>query len=109
MILNTKIDQKKRISDQNISMESQEQMDSKFAAGRIDVILGPMFAGKTTELIRRVHRAESQRLFCIVLSYSPTMESQILTTHDHLSVPITGCPAPLHVLRRHCDRRRAIF
>jgi len=30
------------------------------AAGRIDVILGPMFAGKTSELLRRIHAHEAR-------------------------------------------------
>jgi thymidine kinase len=76
-------------------------MESKFAAGRIDVILGPMFAGKTTELIRRVQRAELQRLRCIFLSYSENSLAKTLTTHDCLSVPATACPL-LMPLWEHC-------
>jgi thymidine kinase len=34
------------------------------AAGRIELIIGPMFAGKTTELTRRFVRAQSQFLRC---------------------------------------------
>lgn len=38
--------------------------------GRIDLILGPMFAGKTTELMRRVKRDIHARRKCFVIKYS---------------------------------------
>ena len=39
-------------------------------AGRIEVIVGPMFAGKTTEMLRRIDRAELGRRRCIVMKYN---------------------------------------
>jgi thymidine kinase len=38
--------------------------------GRIELIIGPMFAGKTTELLGRIERYEYQRLSCILLTHS---------------------------------------
>jgi thymidine kinase len=38
--------------------------------GRIELIIGPMFAGKTTELIRRIERCEHQHLSCILFTHS---------------------------------------
>ncbi len=35
-----------------------ERMDHGPGAGRLEVVAGPMFAGKTEELVRRVHRAQ---------------------------------------------------
>lgn len=52
--------------------------------GRIELIIGPMFAGKTTELIRRVERAEYANLRCVMIKYSKdTRYSQdCVSTHD---------------------------
>lgn len=52
--------------------------------GRIELIVGPMFAGKTTELIRRVERAEYANLRCVMIKYSKdTRYSQdCVSTHD---------------------------
>lgn len=53
-------------------------------AGRIELVLGPMFAGKTTEMLRRVDRAELAHRRCCVMKYSKdTRYSQDkVSTHD---------------------------
>lgn len=38
--------------------------------GRIDLIIGPMFAGKTTHLIHLIREYESKRAKCLVLNHS---------------------------------------
>lgn len=38
--------------------------------GRLELIIGPMFAGKTTELMRRVKREIHARKTCFVIKYS---------------------------------------
>ena len=38
--------------------------------GRIELIIGPMFAGKSTELIRRVKRHEISGKKCLNIKYS---------------------------------------
>lgn len=62
------------------------------SAGRIDVIVGPMFAGKTTELLRRIHRAELGHRKCIVFKYSGDTRytEDKVCTHDkkmHVAIP----------------------
>jgi len=51
---------------------------------QIQVILGPMFSGKTTELLRRIRRFTCANKSCIVLKYSKdTRYSQdCMSTHD---------------------------
>lgn len=52
--------------------------------GRIELIFGPMFAGKTTELIRRIQRAEKANLKCILIKYSndDRYSKDCISTHD---------------------------
>lgn len=37
--------------------------------GNLQLIIGPMFSGKSTELIRRVRRYQHARLECLVVKY----------------------------------------
>ncbi len=46
-------------------------------AGRIDLILGPMFAGKTTQLIRMIKTYESKQKTCLILNH--TLDSRFTT------------------------------
>ena len=53
--------------------------------GRIEIIIGPMFAGKTTELMRRVKREIHARKSCFVIKYAKdtrySTEMEVLS-HD---------------------------
>jgi thymidine kinase len=56
------------------------------------MIIGPMFAGKTTELINRVAHAELANQRCLVLKYSPDVRysQSNVATHNlrfHAAVP----------------------
>ncbi|OHT09897.1 ThyB [Tritrichomonas foetus] len=53
-------------------------------AGRIELIVGPMFAGKTTEMLRRVDRAELAHKKCVVMKYSKDTRysAEQVATHD---------------------------
>jgi thymidine kinase len=53
--------------------------------GRIEVIVGPMFAGKTTELLRRIERAELGRKRCCVMKYAKDKRYSVekVSTHDY--------------------------
>jgi thymidine kinase len=37
--------------------------------GQIQLIIGPMFSGKTTELIRRMKRYETANQKCMIIKY----------------------------------------
>ena len=52
--------------------------------GKIELIVGPMFAGKTTEMLRRVARAELAHRRCIVMKYSKDnrYSQENVSTHD---------------------------
>ncbi|GAM26538.1 hypothetical protein SAMD00019534_097130 [Acytostelium subglobosum LB1] len=76
--------------------------------GKIQVILGPMFSGKTTELIRRIKRFNFANKKCLVIKYSRDTrynggetQDNILFTHDKLNYTALPCTkleeARLHV------------
>uniref|UniRef100_A0A2K5Z043 Thymidine kinase n=1 Tax=Mandrillus leucophaeus TaxID=9568 RepID=A0A2K5Z043_MANLE len=51
--------------------------------GQIQVILGPMFSGKSTELMRRVRRFQVAQYKCLVIKYAKdTRYSSSFCTHD---------------------------
>ncbi|XP_054449121.1 thymidine kinase, cytosolic [Pteronotus mesoamericanus] len=51
--------------------------------GQIQVILGPMFSGKSTELMRRVQRFQIAQYKCLVIKYAKdTRYSNMFSTHD---------------------------
>ncbi|XP_045346923.1 thymidine kinase, cytosolic isoform X1 [Leopardus geoffroyi] len=51
--------------------------------GQIQVILGPMFSGKSTELMRRVRRFQIAQYKCLVIKYAKdTRYSSSFSTHD---------------------------
>ncbi|MBC87025.1 MAG: thymidine kinase [Bdellovibrionaceae bacterium] len=61
----------------------------KITPGWIEVICGCMFSGKTSELIKQVHRAELARLNCIV--FKPKIDNRYSETevasHDQNTFP----------------------
>ena len=50
--------------------------------GRIELIIGPMFSGKTTELIRRARRYSLKGLDIIGFKYEDSSNNSI-TSHDN--------------------------
>jgi thymidine kinase len=56
--------------------------------GRIELIIGPMFSGKTTELINRIERCQRQRLSCLLITH---VKSAPFSSHDGISHPGAVC------------------
>ena len=52
--------------------------------GRIELIMGPMFAGKSTELLRRVQRLEISGRKCLSIKYAADTRysANSISTHD---------------------------
>ncbi|XP_028912821.1 thymidine kinase, cytosolic isoform X3 [Ornithorhynchus anatinus] len=51
--------------------------------GQIQVILGPMFSGKSTELMRRVRRFQIAQYKCLVIKYAKDVRyGHSFSTHD---------------------------
>lgn len=54
-------------------------------SGWIEAIFGPMFSGKSSELLRRVRRFEHANKKCIVVNYDKDKrysEDSCIATHD---------------------------
>jgi len=62
-----------------------EQWTPKFH-GSIELIIGPMFAGKSTELLRRVQRHAISGKSCLYIKYSADTRYDVtcIATHDLL-------------------------
>lgn len=54
--------------------------------GRIELIIGPMYSGKTTSLLTRIKRHEIANRKCIVFKYikDTRYDEKLLVTHDKL-------------------------
>lgn len=62
--------------------------------GSIEIIIGPMFCGKSTELIRRIRRYEVGKFKCLCIKYEKDVRYEELTasgrhikTHDQEAYP----------------------
>jgi thymidine kinase len=56
--------------------------------GEIQVIYGPMFSGKSTELLRRIRRYTAARKSCVVLKYhlDNRYAAGDMSTHDSYEI-----------------------
>lgn len=61
--------------------------------GQIQVILGPMFSGKTTELIRRLKRYQFANHRCLIIKYQrdTRYDKESISTHDHQTMSAVSC------------------
>ena len=63
--------------------------------GRIEMIVGPMFAGKSTELMRRIRRHKLAYRRCVVIKYAKDQRhgenATELSTHDNLRIKAVPC------------------
>ena len=60
---------------------------SESKEGSIDMIIGPMFSGKTTELMKRVRRHLAATRKCLLIKYKGDIrygQEAVLSTHDQL-------------------------
>lgn len=63
-------------------------------AGRVEVICGPMFAGKTEELIRRVRRAAIARRPVQVFTHAADSRGRAETISSHTGLEFPSVPVP---------------
>jgi thymidine kinase len=65
--------------------------------GRIELIIGPMFAGKTTELMRRVKREIHARRLCFVIKYAKDVRyhKDHVASHDKVTLRAKACVSHL--------------
>eukprot|EP00796_Vickermania_ingenoplastis_P010067 gene10067-7037_t len=60
------------------------------SVGRIELIIGPMFAGKTTELMRRIRREIYARRSCFVIKYvkDTRYSAEAVASHDQAKLKV---------------------
>ena len=72
-------------------------MDTSFELlnipGCLQVIFGPMFSGKTTELMRRIRRYGIAKKKCVVIKYKADTryDAEQAVTHDSVMCPAIPC------------------
>lgn len=65
-------------------------MDSLPFSGRLEMIIGPMFSGKSTELLRKVKRYQIAKKNCLVINYANDnrySDEGFVATHDKYLLP----------------------
>jgi thymidine kinase len=73
--------------------KKKSYMSTKNLEGHIELILGPMFSGKTTELLRRLRRYEIARHKCLLIKHKSDdrySESDV-QTHDKIVRKAISC------------------
>ena len=62
--------------------------------GQIQIIVGPMFSGKSTELIRRLKRYQIARYECLIVKYAKDLryDSESIATHDQQTLKANSVP-----------------
>jgi len=73
--------------------------------GQIQLIMGPMFSGKTTELIRRLKRYQIARYECLIVKYADDdrYDDEGIATHDRQSLKATKAKTLMSKLRSKLD------
>lgn len=83
---------------------------SPFLNGSIEVVCGPMFSGKTEELIRRVRRAQIARQK--VQIFKPAIDNRYhdsdVVSHSSLSCEATPVGSSLEILQKLFDSTRVV-
>lgn len=62
------------------------------SAGRLEVITGPMFSGKSEELMRRVRRARIAGVNALVISHSLDTRAELSAVTSHIGVTVPAVP-----------------
>jgi thymidine kinase len=79
-------------------------------SGRIEVVCGPMFSGKTEELIRRVKRAQIARQK--VQIFKPATDNRYheteVVSHSSLSIEATAVNSSVEILQKVFDLTRVV-
>ena len=78
--------------------------------GWIEVISGPMFSGKSEELIRRIRRAEiaRQRVQIFKHAMDARYDAASIVSHSRQSLPSIAVTSPEEILDRTADRTELV-
>lgn len=62
-----------------------------YQVGEIEVIYGPMFSGKSSELLRKVRRYTHAKKSCLVVNYlqdNRYSKEEVMSTHDRYDLSL---------------------
>ncbi|PVD38666.1 hypothetical protein C0Q70_01285 [Pomacea canaliculata] len=73
----------------NCKFDQRSDCNVKGQSGHIELIIGPMFSGKTTELIRRLKRYRVAQYGCLIVKYAGDTRytDNGVATHDRQTLP----------------------
>lgn len=73
--------------------------------GMIDLVFGPMFAGKSTELLRRIKRYRVASKSCLVIKYAndTRYSDKCVSTHDQQMIEAVSCDRLMDVQEKALD------
>ncbi len=76
--------QKSNSNSPTASSQNLQNVGPFQVKGRIEIIMGPMFAGKSTELLRRMKRHEIAGSRCLRIKYAldNRYSNDSIATHD---------------------------
>lgn len=96
-----KITQYLQLTDKRMVVFSEDHKEETYRRGRIEVICGSMFSGKTEELIRRLKRAKFARQQVEI--FKPAIDTRYseeeVVSHDHNSISSTPVTSSRDILR----------
>jgi len=83
---------------------------ASFMTGSVEVVCGPMFSGKTEELIRRVRRAQiaKQKIQIFKPEIDDRYHETKVVSHSSQSVAATPVASAVDILRRIYDSTRIV-
>lgn len=83
---------------------------AKNMSGQIQMILGPMFSGKSTELIRRLKRLQIAKYKCLTVKYSKDMryDPNDISTHDQVKLKASIAVNELNPIREMAENYEVI-
>ena len=102
----------------NAPKELQDTLKGAQEAGRLEIICGPMFSGKSEELIRRLRRAiiAKQRVMTFKHALDNRFSFDCVASHAGDKIDAQAIDIPERILnslkrRRRCyrDRRSTVF
>lgn len=76
-----------------VNQTNTEKTHTHNMTGSIELVLGPMFAGKTTELLRRVERLQIAKKKCLLVKYKKDTRytADCVSTHNGKNVNAIPC------------------
>ena len=85
-------------------------LTGQFLSGSIEIVCGPMFSGKTEELIRRVKRAQiaKQKVQIFKPSVDDRYHESDIVSHSSQAIQSVPVPSSLDILDRVFDSTRVV-